>query len=344
MFDTEKEESVSYYCPVLAENTEGGITMLEDNMFTIHNIFVEQGDCFLIELQKDRKYFSIMVDGGYARYNAYKKVKQILNGKRLNMLIVTHIDKDHICGAAELLDKGDMDLSKTCILFNKYDENRIGYKDGENLYEKITHAANEDLLVKSYDACFRDVNEKIQTIMKDDESLELKLFSIGDRKLEEKIDSSIVNITILWPDDTAIDSLMRNWSEKKVNARMFNRSSIVFLLEFSGRSALMMGDAYVSDVMCNVEELLRRKRISKVDLIKMPHHGAKDNNEGIWDMTAKLNCCKLMLSIKQNQENEEVHPNRELLNSKPDNVSIFAGTKINCEGLKNICYKGKVEL
>lgn len=63
------------------------------------------GDCILIEfLQED---YRILIDGGYAdTYDNYLRDKLLrLNkeGKRIQLLIITHIDADHIGGIQAFL-------------------------------------------------------------------------------------------------------------------------------------------------------------------------------------------------------------------------------------------------
>ncbi|SFA81870.1 MULTISPECIES: AVAST type 1 anti-phage system MBL fold metallo-hydrolase Avs1a [unclassified Bacillus (in: firmicutes)] len=64
-----------------------------------------EGDCFLISIGKERKT-NILIDGGFAEtYNDYLKPRLISmaeNGEELNLVIVTHVDADHIEGIIEL--------------------------------------------------------------------------------------------------------------------------------------------------------------------------------------------------------------------------------------------------
>ena len=63
------------------------------------------GDCILLEVEKED--YRILIDGGYAEtYNRYLKQRlQVLaaQGKRINMLVITHIDSDHIGGIQAFL-------------------------------------------------------------------------------------------------------------------------------------------------------------------------------------------------------------------------------------------------
>ncbi|TDL80963.1 AVAST type 1 anti-phage system MBL fold metallo-hydrolase Avs1a [Peribacillus frigoritolerans] len=64
-----------------------------------------EGDCFLISIGKKEKK-NILIDGGFAEtYHDYLKPKLISmaeNGEELSLVIVTHVDSDHIEGIIEL--------------------------------------------------------------------------------------------------------------------------------------------------------------------------------------------------------------------------------------------------
>lgn len=70
------------------------------------------GDCILIEFLKEN--YHILIDGGYADtyYNYLKDILADLSakGKRIQLLVITHIDADHIGGIqAFLRENGDAD-------------------------------------------------------------------------------------------------------------------------------------------------------------------------------------------------------------------------------------------
>lgn len=83
-------------------------------MFSYHNIMIQvfpagAGDCILIDFVKEN--YRILIDGGYAEtYRKYLKrclSELAVQGKKINLLIVTHIDSDHIGGIqAFLKDNG----------------------------------------------------------------------------------------------------------------------------------------------------------------------------------------------------------------------------------------------
>ena len=74
------------------------------------------GDCIFLLLQSKKELFSIMVDCGAYEPPIRQFVKETLNGK-IDLLIVTHIDNDHIIGVTDMLSKG---VKVNRIIFNCY--------------------------------------------------------------------------------------------------------------------------------------------------------------------------------------------------------------------------------
>lgn len=91
------------------------------------------GDCIFLLLKDGEKQFSIMVDCGKYKEPIEQYVSDIL-GKRIDLLIVTHIDNDHIEGVKELLTDSDIKVGR--IIFNCYQRNALGEQRKLNTYQK----------------------------------------------------------------------------------------------------------------------------------------------------------------------------------------------------------------
>ncbi|MBX7242937.1 MAG: hypothetical protein K1X92_14440 [Bacteroidia bacterium] len=80
-------------------------------------VFVEifpasYGDCFLVRLEsEDSKPYHILIDGGKICGNPHKNklIERLQQIQSLDLLIVTHIDDDHIEGIIELLEQNEND-------------------------------------------------------------------------------------------------------------------------------------------------------------------------------------------------------------------------------------------
>lgn len=65
---------------------------------------VGEGDCIFLCLNEDDEKFTLMVDCGMFTEEVERFVCQDLNGS-IDLLVVTHIDEDHIIGIREMLTK-----------------------------------------------------------------------------------------------------------------------------------------------------------------------------------------------------------------------------------------------
>lgn len=89
--------------------------MEKKSSLKIHMLPAGGGDCFLLEFLLED--FRMIIDGGYAEtYHKYLRpmLKELAaQGKRINLLVVTHIDNDHINGIKAFLEEnGDADKPK----------------------------------------------------------------------------------------------------------------------------------------------------------------------------------------------------------------------------------------
>ena len=77
-----------------------------------------EGDCIFFQIEEDTNRYVIMIDCGEYTETIKKHVEHDLN-KHIDLLIVTHIDKDHIIGVEDMLHSTpDLEIGK--ILFNCY--------------------------------------------------------------------------------------------------------------------------------------------------------------------------------------------------------------------------------
>ena len=78
-------------------------------MFKIEMLPAGHGDCLWIEYGSKEDPFRILIDGGTT--GTYKRLKKRLENlseedRKFELLIVTHIDADHIAGILKLFEHG----------------------------------------------------------------------------------------------------------------------------------------------------------------------------------------------------------------------------------------------
>jgi len=93
-------------------------------MINIELIQAAQGDCIWIEYGANSdSLHRILIDGGTS--DTYKRLKKRIeclpsDERHFDLLIITHIDADHIAGILKLIEKDDLGISFSDIWFNGY--------------------------------------------------------------------------------------------------------------------------------------------------------------------------------------------------------------------------------
>lgn len=308
----------------------------------IKSFAVGQADCFLIEMEETCKYFNLLVDCGDK--NLLSEIKRELGDRKLNGIVATHVDDDHIIGIIDLLenDKNDIISNKTFLIYNKYDESMISYEKGQKLFELIKERSGQKLLIKSYAGNYYRENAVIKRRSRDTE-LPVHLLSKNQRRLIERnaLEKNTVYITMLSPNISILKKFMRNWNTEHKNASLTNRSSIVFLLEFNEKSILMLGDAMAADVG---KELKQIRGLKHIDYIKIAHHGARNSNKGLTDIVKQYSCKKAVVTISAEQSRETNHPSRSLIAElENEGCEIYTSTNYHCNNPGDVIHHIKIK-
>lgn len=170
----------------------------------IFNINVGEGDCLLIRTET----ISIMVDCGKFNNNVKKTLTENKITK-LDLVIATHIDNDHICGLCDLLKEIKVDN----ILFNGF--HHIPLEKSNNIPKEISKEIFNKL--KSYSSYFKISNNN-ETIITAEQSFLLSDI-INERKIawntllggerlsvdnKKEINFNDFTIKLLSPNDTKL--------------------------------------------------------------------------------------------------------------------------------------------
>jgi len=307
-------------------------------MFKIELLPAGHGDSILITYGDGESNHHILIDGGPYYFFADKRKKKL--GKRqslsrrlnkliadeakLELMVLTHIDADHIEGLVKWIGNHPKDLEIDDIWFNgrqHLEPGWLGVPAGE-FFAKLITAYNlpwndgfdGEAVVSQTDRIVEkplDGDMKLTLLSPTSEDLE-KLRQEWDAVLErEKLDT----------DDTQaiFDRLKQNkrlspeklpdgWLGEEINVDQLadepfeeddtapNGSSIAFLAEYDGKSALFTGDAHPNTLIKGLKQILRKRGISRlrVDVLKVPHHGSKHNiNRDLLDL---LECRRYLIS------------------------------------------------
>lgn len=301
-------------------------------MINLKSLPAHDGDCFIIQYGEEKKaFFNILVDGGRGQQVVRQLLceTEIINDKNENidLLILTHIDADHIQGILKLFSNSS--FNKNCIkkvLFNsrtllsqKFDirvvkdeqleivqaKDIISFKQGESLEAYLDDLNIEKMkIVDSYSDPI-EINNAVITILTPDEESLRKLYVNWDKEFQnEEVDNPISGMNTDY--DTYLGDIIKNKFQE--DRAIVNGSSISFILEYDGKRILMLADAHPSSVKDKIEELYGKDEVN-FDLVKISHHGSKANTSD--ELLSHISCEKYLIS--SNSGNKHGFPHKEAL-------------------------------
>lgn len=270
-----------------------------------------QGDAIWVEYGTGRKTRRILIDAGpidaYADVEArLKKLKE--GDKRVELVVITHVDTDHIEGMIRLFAEKRQRwlIAPEDIWFNGYRHMKeagiLGGREGDFLSALLHH--------RSFDKWNKQFGGKpvvISTkqplpVVNLEGGMKLTLLSPDAAKLKrmagkwaKDVDKhglkpgdlegaweQLLKQTKLHPDDGILggpgemDESLRK--QLKADSSAANGSSIAFLAEFGGKSCLFLADAHTAIIVKSLRRLIPEGQSRlKVDAVKVSHHGSRNN-------------------------------------------------------------------
>jgi beta-lactamase superfamily II metal-dependent hydrolase len=287
-------------------------------MFIIKFLPARFGDAIWITYGRNQDLHHILIDGGTAgtHKDLRKELQNLQERDRIfDLVVVTHIDRDHIEGVLELLSEPKPDYVIKDIWFNGYQhlpcnekEEYFGAVQGEKLTDRILQSK-------------LPWNKKFQgkaIFVPDTGRLPAKRLS-GGMKLtvlsptlkglsdlqptwdEELRDNNLDPHHILEPNDTEIsadeeetfggvdlpnvDALADKEFISEITPA--NTSSIALMVEFCGKRVLLAGDAD-PDVLLSSLKRFSPTQSTRLDVFKISHHGSQYQTNK--DLLQVVNC------------------------------------------------------
>lgn len=189
------------------------------------------GDSFLISIFEDNNKVNILIDGGFIEtYTDFIKPRlEKMNkiGEKIDLLVVTHIDKDHIEGIIELFkDNSDNEISNIIkineVWHNSY--RHLSIQDNGNELEESNKKILEDIISKYSSKTRTNKNELKDISAKQGTTLGSYLIrgqydwnkKFNNEAIFYRDDSKIllsdnIHIKILGPDLEDLDKLKNIW-------------------------------------------------------------------------------------------------------------------------------------
>lgn len=268
-------------------------------IFRVEMLPAREGDCVVLTYGDAEYPRRILVDGGRAA--TYRTVRgrflQLPEAERtFELLIVSHVDRDHIEGAVAMLEDPASPVQFRDVWFNSYDHLRdpeveaFGAVQGERLTAALRHRPS--LWNEAFQG--RSVEIRPGEPVALEGGLEIALLSPDREKLESLIP--------VWENECRKAGLIPGIAARRpappeglerfgrvdideLASQPFtpdraepNGSSIAVLATYGGRRVLLAADAHADRLIESVRPLAAAEggRL-RLDALKLPHHGSKFN-------------------------------------------------------------------
>ena len=293
----------------------------------------EEGDALWVEYGDPHKPRRMLIDAGvFGTYGAVKeKIETIGGRRRIELMVVTHIDNDHIDAMVKLLGE-DLRIWLGDFWFNAWEqirEDTLGARQGEMLSDRINergfrHNRKADggpIGIPSDDQerlpVYKLLGGLKVTILGPTRKDLSKLRSEWNTTIEaaglepggEFTGARLIEDTPKYHKDRLGSGHpnLERWANRKFteDGSKPNASSISFLAEYGDRKVLFTGDARSDSLIEGIDRLLKERGLCKlkIDALKVPHHGSKHNVSN--ELMARLDCQHFLISSSGNRFN---HP------------------------------------
>lgn len=276
-------------------------------MFTIKSIQAEYGDCLLVsygETQQDLRH--ILIDGGTSDTTA--NLLEVLSQHRvdgrlrLETLVVTHYDLDHIGGIIELLKDRPSWLEISDVWFNGrkhlFQKDALGPAEGDTLSKQLDGHYPWNIAFGG--KAIRSGAGKVTLqggldvwVVSPDQTRLSKLagnWPEGKEEEEKVQPADVLGAKDVWPPGTFSTVTARPFKKDDSAA---NGSSIALMLGFDDKMALLTGDAF-PDVVATGISIHWPGSKPKVSLLKLSHHGSKGNTSEA--LLRAIDCDRYLIS------------------------------------------------
>jgi len=271
-------------------------------MFKITALPASYGDCLWIEYGADADPSVILIDAGPSAPKALKSRLQQLaaRGGHLELVVVTHVDRDHIGGILNLLEKDFYGVRVRDLWFNGFRHlpapgvlEAFGEKQGERLTKLLLEKQVPWNIVLGNGGFL--VIPDLCPMFELPGGAKLTLLSPDIEQLK-RLRSSWVKVC--GEADLYADMLAQPKYFGKEGLESFggpgldvaglasepftedtseaNGSSIAFIIEYEGKQVLLGADAYPSRLLQSLKQIAGNPPYP-FNLVKVPHHGSENN-------------------------------------------------------------------
>jgi beta-lactamase superfamily II metal-dependent hydrolase len=318
-----------------------------DNL-SVRFLEANYGDSILISFKQHNETKNILIDGGTSatymrrdrRKGALKEALENLGAGKINLLIVTHVDNDHICGVLKWLESDTSAYQKIEeVWFNAeehvahfltqrpmeshrvklkiYDSGNVGYTEGKTLEEYLTQKNNivwtDNVICAGQEFTKFNGMAHFKILSPDRAKLELLLKEWETDLTLEQEDYEDTNVAARGNDyKLSLQEHLKNDSYEKFKEddAPHNGSSIAFILTIQNKRLLFLADAHPTVIVQSLKDCgYTKEKPLEVELVKLSHHGSRYNNSR--ELLEMINSKNFIIST--NGGGQAKHPHKRLL-------------------------------
>lgn len=263
------------------------------SVFRMSMLPAGDGDCLVLSWGEPGSLRHAVVDGGRAA--SYAELRPRLEaiagaGEPLELLVLTHVDADHIEGAIRYIEDPHLPIAPLRVWYNSFES--LGGLRARSVAQGDRFAAGIRRLGWPWNVGFADC-----------------LVSVGTAAPVDAVAG--LRVTVLGPEANGVEAMRAKWADwraghdslrlarsgrlsrspmpvpldvealsapSKTDTELPNGSSIALLVEHDGRRVLLAGDAHPDTLVRSLTPLAVAEggRV-RVDLFKVSHHGSRGN-------------------------------------------------------------------
>jgi beta-lactamase superfamily II metal-dependent hydrolase len=287
------------------------------------------GDSILIRtFDENKEEFIILIDGGTSATFDYSLKKNLKGISKINLLVLTHIDSDHIGGLIKffknsLIDEIEIDeiwMNQPDYEFNKtiIEKGLISVAQAENLKalfqekkpdSKIREITIEDniISIKGLEFIILSPTVEIKNMLyevwkKEKDTLILK---------QADLEVNICSITTDYSKSLEELSKINFKPDSTINGDVYNSSSIAFLLKCPDVNLLLLADSRAEIIVESLKKLGHNEAYPlEVDYVKISHHGSLNNTSQ--ELLSLIKSNNYLISTNGGTASHK-HPSRETI-------------------------------
>lgn len=318
--------------------------------FKLEVLKAKKGDCLLLHYGKAEAPALSLVDGGppgvYPDFLAPRlaQLRGELVGDReplpLELVMVSHIDSDHIEGVLRLLRA--IEHARNDQADEPYEVGRLWH----NGFKRLADAGDGSAAaVRASLTGEKPKGEAVLASVGQGEDTSATAANLGiPRNEKSKLGDLVLagesrklpgglELTVLGPSVERVEELREKWA-KEVDAKpeelvpaavketVYNLSSMIVVAQFDGKRILLTGDGVAKDILAGLDQegLLDEDGRAHFDVLKMPHHGSDNNIKDPDDFIERVTADHYVLSGDGEHGNPEPETLRMIAAARKDDA------------------------